>query len=46
MCGNGIPLQDLHRLYLWISNTVIYRVLENSRLAIGQEQVNMPHKCS
>jgi len=45
-CSNGIPLQDLKRLYLWISNTVAYRDPENGSLAIGQGQVYMPHKRS
>jgi len=43
-CSKGIPLQDLNRLYLWISNTVAYRDPENSSLGIGQGQVYMPHK--
>jgi len=36
LCSNGIPLQDLNRLYLRISNTVTYRDPENGSLAIGQ----------
>jgi len=45
-CSIGILLQDLNRLYLWISNTVAYRDPQNSSLAIGQGQVYMPNKCS
>jgi len=39
-----MPLQDLNRLFLQISNTVAYRDPENSRHAIAQGQVYMPHK--
>jgi len=44
--SDGIPLQDINRLYLRISNTVAYRDPENGSLAIGQGQVYMPHKFS
>jgi len=45
LCSNAIPLQDLNQLSLRILNTVTYRDLENGRLAIGQGQVYMLHKC-
>jgi len=38
--------QQLNWLYLRISNTVAHRDPENSRLAVGQRQIYMPHKRS
>jgi len=45
-CSNGIPLQDLNRLYLRILNTVAYRDPDNRSLRNSQGQVYKPHKCS
>jgi len=43
-CNNGRLLQDVNRLYLWISNTVAYGDPENGRLAPAQVQVYLPHE--
>jgi len=44
--SNGIPLQDPNQQYLWISNSVTYRDLNNWSLPIVHGQVYMWYKYS